>query len=76
MDRILFKDKSLCLQDGIKLLSRIWTPEGVGPWPTLLMRQPYGREIASTVTYNHPFWWASHEYLVVVQQAWSPAPPM
>ena len=31
------------------------------------MRQPYGREIASTVTYLHPSWWANHGYLVVIQ---------
>lgn len=31
------------------------------------MRQPYGRAIASTVTAAHPQWWASHGFLVVVQ---------
>ncbi len=31
------------------------------------MRQPYGRAIASTVTYAHPHWYASHGYAVVVQ---------
>jgi hypothetical protein len=31
------------------------------------MRQPYGREIASTVTYAHPSWWASNGYVVVIQ---------
>lgn len=31
------------------------------------MRQPYGRAIASTVTYAHPRWYASHGFLVVVQ---------
>ena len=33
----------------------------------LLMRQPYGRAIASTITYAHPSWYASHGFLVVVQ---------
>jgi putative CocE/NonD family hydrolase len=33
----------------------------------LLMRQPYGRAIASTVTYAHPSWFAAHGFLVVVQ---------
>ena len=47
-------DKSLVLRDGIKLISRIWLPNSNGPWPALLMRQPYGREIASTITYSHP----------------------
>ena len=31
------------------------------------MRQPYGRHIASTVTYAHPAWWAQQGFLVVVQ---------
>ena len=57
---IKFKDEILTLSDGIKLKSRLWIPNGKGPWPALLMRQPYGREIASTVTYAHPAWWASH----------------
>ncbi len=42
-------------------------PQGEGPWPALLMRQPYGREIASTLTYAHPTWWASKGYLVIIQ---------
>ncbi|WP_288262620.1 CocE/NonD family hydrolase [uncultured Prochlorococcus sp.] len=60
-------DKSLELRDGIRLISRIWLPKGNGPWPALLMRQPYGREIASTITYSHPEWWASKGYMVVIQ---------
>ena len=53
--------------DGVRLLSRIWRPAGAGPWPVLLMRQPYGRAIASTVTYAHPSWYAAQGFLVVVQ---------
>ena len=55
-------DKSLVLRDGVRLVSRIWLPNSNGPWPALLMRQPYGREIASTITYSHPEWWASKGY--------------
>ncbi len=40
---------------------------GPGPWPTLLMRQPYGRDIASTVVYAHPAWLARQGYHVVIQ---------
>ena len=60
-------DKSLVLRDGVRLTSRIWLPDGNGPWPTLLMRQPYGKEIASTITYAHPTWWASKGYMVIIQ---------
>ena len=31
------------------------------------MRQPYGKEIASTITYSHPEWWASKGYMVIIQ---------
>lgn len=31
------------------------------------MRQPYGREIASTVVYAHPTWYAAQGYIVVIQ---------
>lgn len=62
------RDLSLILPDGVELKSRIWTPKHQsGPWPALLMRQPYGRAIASTVTYAHPRWWAEQGFVVVVQ---------
>ncbi len=67
MQEIKYFDKTLILKDGVELVSRIWIPEDKGPWPTLLMRQPYGREIASTITYSHPEWWASKGYMVVIQ---------
>ncbi|PHX87491.1 MAG: alpha/beta hydrolase, partial [Synechococcus sp. Baikal-G1] len=60
-------DDSIPAKDGVLLACRIWWPPGPGPWPALLMRQPYGRAIASTVTYAHPQWYASHGYAVVVQ---------
>ncbi len=53
--------------DGVRLATRLWTPGGAGPWPLLLMRQPYGRAIASTVTYAHPRWYAERGFLVAVQ---------
>ena len=59
------------LSDGIALVSDHYHPSierfGDGPWPTLLMRQPYGRDIASTVVYAHPVWFARHGYHVVIQ---------
>lgn len=53
-------------RDGVRLVANVWRPEG-GPHPVLLMRQPYGRAIASTVTYAHPSWYARHGYVVVIQ---------
>ena len=33
----------------------------------MLVRQPYGRDIATTVVYAHPVWFARHGYNVVIQ---------
>src|SRR6266567_5084399 len=55
------------LNDGTILVSDHYYPAGPGPWPTLFMRQPYGRDIASTVVYAHPVWFARHGYHVAIQ---------
>ena len=57
----------LTLKDGVALAADVYRPAGEGPWPVLLMRQPYGKEIASTVVLAHPSWYARHGYVVVVQ---------
>ncbi|MGA9242948.1 MAG: CocE/NonD family hydrolase [Silvibacterium sp.] len=55
------------LCDGTTLVSDHYYPLGGEPQPTLLMRQPYGRDIASTVVYAHPAWFARRGYNVVIQ---------
>ncbi|RXH57817.1 CocE/NonD family hydrolase [Granulicella sibirica] len=55
------------MSDGITLIADHYYPPTPGPNPTLLMRQPYGRDIASTVVYAHPVWFARHGYNVVIQ---------
>lgn len=55
------------LADGAVLVSDHYYPAGPGPWPTLFMRQPYGRDIASTVVYAHPVWFARHGFHVAIQ---------
>jgi putative CocE/NonD family hydrolase len=55
------------MRDGVSLVSDHYYPPEAGPQPTLLMRQPYGRDIASTVVYAHPVWFARHGYNVVIQ---------
>ncbi|MCT0254045.1 CocE/NonD family hydrolase [Synechocystis sp. CS-94] len=54
-------------RDGVRLDSDLYYPNSGGPWPALLMRQPYGRRLASTLVYAHPHWYASQGYLVVIQ---------
>jgi uncharacterized protein len=57
----------LYTRDGIRLDADIYRPDADGEFPILLMRQPYGRAIASTVVYAHPTWYAAHGYIVVIQ---------
>ncbi|MGC1307639.1 MAG: CocE/NonD family hydrolase [Phormidesmis sp.] len=58
-------------RDGVRLDADVYFPEdvsdGKGPFPVLLMRQPYGRAIASTIVYAHPQWYAAQGYIVVIQ---------
>lgn len=58
---------SMTTRDGVRLDADLYRPVGPGPFPVLLMRQPYGRRIASTVVFAHPRWYASHGYIVVIQ---------
>ena len=53
--------------DSVRLDADVYRPQGDGAFPVLLMRQPYGRRIASTVTYAHPTWYAAQGYIVVIQ---------
>ena len=59
------------MSDGVELCSDHYYPPcpvaRPAPHPTILMRQPYGRAIASTVVYAHPVWFARHGYNVVIQ---------
>jgi uncharacterized protein len=64
---IIKETASMYTRDGIRLDADIYRPEGEGNFPVLLMRQPYGRAIASTVVYAHPSWYAKHGYMVVIQ---------
>lgn len=55
-------------RDGKRLYADIYQPSGDGKYPTLLRRTPYGRtqnDLAET--FNEAHFFASHGYLVVVQ---------
>ena len=54
-------------KDGVRLDADIYRPDTDAQLPILLMRQPYGREIASTVVYAHPRWYAARGYIVAIQ---------
>ncbi len=55
-------------RDGVRLDADVYYPPDLScEYPVLLMRQPYGRAIASTVVYAHPSWYAAQGYIVVIQ---------
>lgn len=58
---------SMHTRDGVRLDADVYRPAGGGHFPVLLMCQPYGRKIASTVVYAHPSWYAAHGYVVAIQ---------
>ena len=58
---------SMTTRDGVRLDADIYRPDTKEKLPILLMRQPYGKAIASTVVYAHPTWYAAQGYLVVIQ---------
>jgi hypothetical protein len=58
---------SMLTTDSLRLDADIYRPDAAGEFPVLLMRQPYGRDLASTVVYSHPAWYAKHGYIVVIQ---------
>jgi putative CocE/NonD family hydrolase len=58
---------SMTTRDGVRLDADLYRPAEGGPYPVLLMRQPYGRRIASTVVFAHPRWYAAQGYIVVIQ---------
>ena len=65
--KIIKETASLITRDGIRLDADIYRPQTEEKLPVLLMRQPYGRAIASTVVYAHPKWYAQQGYIVVIQ---------
>jgi putative CocE/NonD family hydrolase len=70
MKPYLMNSVSMQTRDGVRLDADVYLPElsALGQtFPVLLMRQPYGRSIASTVVYAHPSWYAAQGYIVVIQ---------
>lgn len=58
---------SMTTRDGVRLDADVYRPALAGDYPVLLMRQPYGRRIATTVCFAHPGWYAAQGYIVAIQ---------
>lgn len=66
-DVTIEKNLPLTLKDGVTLCSDIYYLSSLETGPVLLMRQPYGRDIASTVVYAQPEFFARAGFVVVIQ---------
>ena len=63
------RDVGATMRDGVVLRADVYRPRSSEPVPVLLMRTQYGKSGAQTSPerYEPPDWFASHCYLVVVQ---------
>ena len=61
------RDVGCRMRDGVELLADVYTPDGPGPFPVLLLRTPYDKTGGQSPGYRHPLWYARHGYIVVVQ---------
>lgn len=55
------------MRDGVSLLADVYRPAETGSYPVILMRLPYDKATAQTYVYASPEFYASHCYIVVVQ---------
>jgi putative CocE/NonD family hydrolase len=55
------------MRDGVVLRANVYRPVGDGPWPTLLMRLPYGKDDPSLVSRFDPIHAVRDGFVVVIQ---------
>ena len=60
-------DVPATMRDGTVLLADVYRPREPGTYPVLLMRLPYDKDAAQTYVYAKPEAYASHCYIVVIQ---------
>jgi putative CocE/NonD family hydrolase len=55
------------MRDGVTLYADVYRPKGDGTYPVILQRLPYNKDAAQTYVYAPPQFYASHCYIVVIQ---------
>jgi uncharacterized protein len=55
------------MRDGTVLRATVYRPAAVGPWPTLVTRTPYGKDLPGVAAWLDPVRAAAAGFLVVVQ---------
>ncbi|MBA2376032.1 MAG: CocE/NonD family hydrolase [Rubrobacter sp.] len=64
---LIQKNIPATMRDGIILMSNIYRPTDDGPYPVLLTRMPYGKDLPRDFTYFDPVRAVERGYIVVVQ---------
>src|SRR5215510_14807216 len=57
------REEMVAMRDGVKLSTIIYLPEGSGPWPTVLVRTPYGKQTQTRSNGE----WTKNGFAFVVQ---------
>jgi putative CocE/NonD family hydrolase len=60
-------DVPAVMRDGVTLRANVYRPAGNGPWPVLLTRLPYGKDLPLGSSVLDPVQGARRGYIVVVQ---------
>ena len=61
------RDVPARMRDGVVLRANIYRPAAPGPWPTLLARTPYGKDLPGASAWLDPIRAASAGFIVIVQ---------
>lgn len=60
-------DVPAVMRDGTTLMSNVYRPAAGGPYPVLLARMPYGKDLPFNSTYLDPVKFARRGYIVAIQ---------
>ena len=61
------RDVPARMRDGVVLRANIYRPAGPGPWPTLVARTPYGKDLPGATAWLDPVRAAAAGFMVVLQ---------
>ena len=61
------RDVPARMRDGVVLRANVYRPAAAGPWPTLLARTPYGKDLPGACAWLDPVRAASAGFMVIIQ---------
>ena len=67
LDVMIEHDVCATMRDGVVLRADVYRPMGDGPWPVLLARMPYGKQVPAILAMLDPAGIARRGFIVVIQ---------